>query len=208
MRLDNLDKVCRAAGLKVVEEHGWKNRGDDFAAKPSVVVAHHTASNRRGGNFPSRNVLIFGRSDLRGPLCQVGLARDGTVHIIAAGKANHAGPGRWRRRANGTYRYTSSEQTIGIEAENDGVGEPWSAEQLDAYDRLAAALLRELGQPAKNLCGHREWATPKGRKIDPTGINMRKMRRRVRKLLRTHKTLLVIRLRRRIRKLRKSLKSS
>lgn len=176
MRLLELADACRDAGLNVVETNGWRTRGADFVVKPSVVVAHHTASSKTAGSMPSLNVLIDGRPDLPGPLCQVGLSRGGVVYVIAAGKANHAGPGRWAG-------FTRSDQTIGCEAENDGVGEPWTRAQTDAYDLVAAVLLDLLGSSASLLCAHREWATPAGRKIDPAGIDMDAMRRRVGRLL-------------------------
>ena len=176
MRLLDLPDVVAGAGLDVVLVSGWERRGYDFPTMPELVIGHHTASNRRSGNMPSLGILRDGRSDLPGPLCQVGLARDATVYVVAAGKANHAGPGRWGS-------ITRSEQTVGIEAENDGLGEPWPADQLLAYDVLSAALLDYLGQPATMFCGHREWALPAGRKPDPAGINLVAMRRRIARLL-------------------------
>ena len=62
---------------------------------------------------------------------------------------------------------------VGIEAENDGVGEPWPSIQLVAMVRATAAVLDLLGQPRSNVWGHREY-TP--RKIDPAGITMAQFR--------------------------------
>lgn len=176
MRLIGLVDACRQAGLNTVPVRGWQTRGHPFPQTPTVVVAHHTASSRKAGAMPSLDMLINGRHDLPGPLCQVGLSRKGVVYVIASGKANHAGPGNW-------HHVSRSDQTVGIEAENDGLGEPWPTAQLNAYERLCAVLLTELGQDADMLCGHREWATPTGRKIDPTGIDMDVMRRNVQTLL-------------------------
>lgn len=176
MRLTNLADELREAGLEVVEVKGWKTRGAAFPDTPRVVIAHHTASNKTSGNMPSLDTLINGRPDLSGPLCQVGLSRNGVAYVIASGKANHAGPGAWRG-------YNRSEQTIGIEAENNGLGEPWPKVQRDAYDKVAATLLRICGSDATLLCGHKEWALPKGRKPDPVGIDMNRMRARVGRLL-------------------------
>lgn len=160
MRLLWLAEDCRRAGLKVVEVPGWEKRGADFPAIPNTVVCHHTATPATArGDLPTKKILLDGRPDLPGPLCQVGLGRNGTVYVIAAGKANHAGKGAWK----GT---TSSAQTIGIEAEHPGVG-PWPAPQMTAYRTLVAVLLRGLGQNAERACGHREWALPAGRKTDP-----------------------------------------
>jgi hypothetical protein len=159
MRLLWLAEDCRRAGLKVVEVPGWETRGADFPAFPNTVVAHHTATPATArGDLPTKKILLDGRPDLPGPLCQVGLGRNGTVYVIASGKANHAGKGAWK----GT---TSSAQTIGIEAEHPGPG-AWPAEQYAAYVKLTAVLLRGLGQNAERACAHREWALPAGRKTD------------------------------------------
>lgn len=152
----------RAWGLVVVEVDGWKTRGsEDFA--PRGVVIHHTAGPATG-DAPSLRICVNGRADLPGPLCHVLLARSGVCHVIAAGRANHAGPGSW----NGL---TGNRSVFGIEAENTGRGEPWPPVQLDAFVRCAAALAAHDRLPAANICAHREWA-PR-RKIDPTGIDAR-----------------------------------
>jgi hypothetical protein len=175
MRLLNLADRMRDAGLQVTEVNGWRTRGVPFTERPRVVVGHHTAS-APGRDMPSLHILTAGRPDLPGPLCQIGLSRSGVVHVIASGKANHAGPGQWRD-------VTSSSLTVGIEAENSGVGEPWPDKQLAAYDLCAAVLLDILEQPASMYAGHREWAVPAGRKIDPHGIDLDQMRGRIRRLL-------------------------
>jgi hypothetical protein len=160
MRMLWLREDCLAAGLKVVEVDGWHTRGVEFTAMPTTVVCHHTATAASAkGDLPTRRILINGRSDLPGPLCQVGLGRNGTVYLIASGKANHAGKGAWKGE-------TTSARTLGIEAEHPGTG-PWPDKQYDAYVRLVAVLLRGIGQNAERACGHKEWALPAGRKSDP-----------------------------------------
>lgn len=161
MRLLWLAEDCLSAGLKVVQVAGWQGRGEEFPSIPNTVLCHHTATPKAAkGDLPTQKILVSGRPDLSGPLCQVALGRNGTVYIVASGKANHAGKGAWRG-------ITSSAQTIGVEAEHDGVS-PWPAKQYDAYVQLVAVLLRGLGQKADRCCGHREWALPAGRKTDPT----------------------------------------
>ena len=123
--------------------------------------------------MPSLGVVTNGRSDLAGPLCNVGLGRDGTCYVVAAGRAYHAGAGSWHGVTNG------NSELIGIEAENTGLGEPWSEVQLDAYVRLCAAILKHVGADPIMAVAHREYCTPKGRKIDPAGIDMAAFRIRV-----------------------------
>lgn len=86
----------RKAGLKVVEIEGWKNRGRPASTgnfdPVGASTTHHTGATTSSSNpNAALNMLITGRSDLPGPLCQVATGYDGTVYVIAAGRANHAG---------------------------------------------------------------------------------------------------------------------
>ena len=173
MRLLWLAEDCVKAGLKVVQVSGWKTRGAEFPAMPNTVIAHHTATPATArGDLPTKKLLIDGRSDLPGPLCQVGLGRNGTVYVIASGKANHAGKGAWAG-------VTSSEYTVGIEAEHPGGTAPYTPQQYAAYVTLTAVLLRGLGSNPQRVAGHKEWALPKGRKVDPA-LDMGRFRTDVR----------------------------
>jgi peptidoglycan hydrolase-like protein with peptidoglycan-binding domain len=169
-----ITQVLRDAGLTVYEEDGWETRGTT-TFDPIGVMWHHTASPANWSSRQLTNLLVKGHSTLKGPLCQLQLNRDGVYVVIAAGRANHAGTGSWPTiRAGNT-------QTIGIEAANDGVGEPWPEEQVDAYIIGTAALLKHMGQPVENIVGHKEWA-PR-RKIDPRGLDMDEMRSRVQAII-------------------------
>lgn len=159
-----LPEVLRAADLKVAEHPGWTSRGRGEFGRPEGVMWHHTATTR-AGNMPSLGTLVQGRGGdkpLPGPLCHLGLARDGTFYVIAAGRANHAGEGSWKNIRDGNSRF------IGIEAEHSGrVDEPWPDVQIDAYIRGTVALLKRIGRGADRCCGHGEYALPFGRKNDP-----------------------------------------
>jgi N-acetyl-anhydromuramyl-L-alanine amidase AmpD len=126
------------------------------------VLCHHTGTDA-GGNMPTLDILIHGRPDLNGPLAQLGLGRDGTYYVIAAGRCNHAGVGSWNDVTNGNSNF------IGIEAENRGTARdfPWPQVQMDAYHRGVAAILKHVGQHAVSCAGHKEYALPAGRKDDP-----------------------------------------
>lgn len=160
-----LADALRAEGVTVTEHPGWRERGS-ATFNPKGVICHHTAGPARG-DAPSLGICVDGRSDLPGPLCQIVLARSGTAHVIASGRANHAGPGGWRGLEGNT-------SVLGIEAENTGLGEPWPPAQYDAYVRSVAALCRRGAIPVGMVCGHKEWA-PR-RKIDPKGIDMGRFR--------------------------------
>lgn len=157
-----LPQVLRAAGLKVSEHGGWQDRGLGDMGNVRGVMCHHTATPGQA-NMPTLNVLVRGHGSLRGPLAQLGLARDGTYFVIAAGRAQHAGPGRWRGVTTGNSSF------IGIEAENSGLaGDRWPEVQMDAYARGVAALLNRIGAPVEMCCGHKEYRLPAGFKNDPS----------------------------------------
>jgi hypothetical protein len=169
--------VLEAAGLKVAEVDGWKERGNGDMKKVEGIICHHTAGPRTG-NMPSLAIVRDGRPDLPGPLSQLGLGRDGTFYVIAAGKCHHAGKGVWEGIATGNSNF------IGIEAENTGLANdfPWPDVQMDAYRRGVAAILKHIAKSAKACCAHREYAHPKGRKSDPT-FDMEDFRARVAAIL-------------------------
>jgi peptidoglycan hydrolase-like protein with peptidoglycan-binding domain len=155
-----LPDVLLQAGLKVARVPGWENRGRREIGAIQGVLCHHTAG-PANGNMPTLNLLVEGRPDLAGPLAQLGLGRDGTFYVVAAGLCNHAGDGSFRGIVNGNTHL------IGIEAENTGLpGDPWPAAQLAAYQHGVAALLRHAGLSADFCIGHKEWAPQ--RKNDPT----------------------------------------
>jgi peptidoglycan hydrolase-like protein with peptidoglycan-binding domain len=156
-----LADVLKGAGLKVAQQPGWQTRGKPMGTVRGVMC-HHTAGPKTG-NMPSLGLVTNGRPDLSGPLAQLGLGRDGTFYVIAAGRANHAGAGAWKGVTTGNSSF------IGIEAENQGIAaDPWPAVQMDAYKRGIAAILTKLGADASMCCGHKEYALPKGRKVDPS----------------------------------------
>jgi peptidoglycan hydrolase-like protein with peptidoglycan-binding domain len=162
MSLTWLPAVLETAGLKVARVDGWESRGRGDVGRILGVICHHTVGPRQG-NMPSLRTLIQGRGDLPGPLSQLGLGRDGTYYVIAAGRCNHAGRGNWKGLINGNTNF------IGIEAENTGGPDdsPWPPVQLNAYRRGVAAILRHCGRSADFCAGHKEYALPPGRKTDP-----------------------------------------
>jgi len=156
-----LPEILEDAGLKVAEQPGWRTRGHGDIGQVRGVMCHHTAGPATG-NMPSLRIVTEGRAGLSGPLAQLCLGRDGTFFVVAAGRAFHAGVGMWHSISSGNSNF------IGIEAENTGLGEPWPDVQMDAYRRGVAAILKKVGADANMCCGHKEYALPPGRKIDPT----------------------------------------
>jgi peptidoglycan hydrolase-like protein with peptidoglycan-binding domain len=149
-------------GLRVGETKGWTERGRGDMGTVRGVMVHHTAG-PRSGNMPSLGTLIHGRSDLQGPLAQLGLGRDGSYYLVGAGLANHAGAGQWRGVTSGNRSF------IGIEVENAGTPAdlPWPLKQRNALVQGCAALLQRINASPDWLMGHKEYALPAGRKPDP-----------------------------------------
>lgn len=160
--LKNLAKIARATGCDVVEVPGWETRGHAPMGTVKTIVCHHTAGPKTG-NYPSLGTVRDGRPGLPGPLAQYGIGRDGTIYVIAAGLAYHAGAVRADRFRN-VY-------AIGIEAENTGLGEEWPAAQLDAYVKLCAALVAAFSLDVTDVAAHKEICAPPGRKPDAAFIN-------------------------------------
>lgn len=95
MNADQLIAALRKWGVKYKEYPGWRTRtrpGGIIEARG--IVKHHT-----GGGSASDDYLYFlfvrGRPEdgIPGPLCNVATAPDGTLHLGAIGRANHAGSG-------------------------------------------------------------------------------------------------------------------
>jgi hypothetical protein len=86
----------RRLGALVTFEPGWETRGNGTSADYEGCNVHHTATPSSPSRpFPTRNMLVNGRSDLPGPLCNVaepvGENDRPHLHVIAAHPANHAG---------------------------------------------------------------------------------------------------------------------
>lgn len=155
-------------GFEVIAVPGWERRGVRTLT-PKGLICHHTASNRKGGDTAALAICIAGRPGLANCLCNFHLSRSGVIRLVAARQAWHAGRGAWRG-------LRGNPDCIGVEPENDGIGEPWDPRLLRAYWALAAECAAVFGFPVDNVIGHREW-TP--RKPDPAGINMPEFRQQV-----------------------------
>jgi N-acetyl-anhydromuramyl-L-alanine amidase AmpD len=155
--LTELADVARRAGLAVVEARGWPGRGHGGMSGTKTVTVHHTAGPATG-DAPSLATVRDGRPDLAGPLAHILLARSGTVHVVAAGLAWHAGATLQPWQANA--------YSIGIECEGTG-RDPWPAVQYGACVRLCRALADHYRIPYGHILGHKEICSPRGRKVDP-----------------------------------------
>lgn len=163
MLLNDLDTTLRNAGLAVTEAGGWQGHNHGALTAVQAIIIHHTATPASAaGDYPSLNIVRNGRSDLPGPLAQLGCGRSGRMYVISNGVAWHAGATR--------ATYQNNYHSIGIEVESPGNGAPWPLPQVHAVAKAAAALCRRYGVPSSRVLGHKEICSPPGRKIDPVGI--------------------------------------
>jgi hypothetical protein len=78
--------------IKFKEYRDWETHNRNHKGPWGPVngfMWHHTGSD----DDDQRELLYNGYGDLPGPLCQFGIAQDGTVWLIGWGRANHAGLG-------------------------------------------------------------------------------------------------------------------
>lgn len=174
-RQNQIVGYLKAEGLKVEVVDGAFQRGSSVF-DPEGVVDHWTAGPKGSKGRPSLRVVTFGHSTLPGPLCNVYLDRRGVAVVVATGRANHAGYGSFGG-------YSGNSRFFGIEAEAANNSD-WTDEQREAYPKVNAALLKAVKRTTtKTLCGHSEYALPRGRKIDINGYTMAKMRSQTQAIL-------------------------
>jgi hypothetical protein len=178
MRAVWLADILTDAGLTVRPYPGWETRGKNDL-DPMGVMLHHTVTKPTTADVTVDKMLaVTGSSTTPAPLANYSTNRDGTISIIAAGTANHGGSGRWDGVSGNRYFFGDEMKNLGTSSE------PWPAVQLESARRAAAAILNHIGAPAQMLCGHKEYATPAGRKVDPHSLNMNMERDRVAALMR------------------------
>jgi hypothetical protein len=184
MRALWLPAVLRAAGLTVHEVSGWRTRGADSWGPVRGITCHHTAGSRTSSDAGEINVLVNGRTGLRGPIAQLYLSRTGDWHVVASGHCNHNLPG-WAGPNSGY----GNDSLLGIEAQHSGAGEPWTARQYDSYVRGVAAVVRHKAPgwdvTVGRVAGHKEHQP--GSKTDPS-FDMDAFRTRVRAELTTERS--------------------
>ncbi|WP_432074876.1 N-acetylmuramoyl-L-alanine amidase [Streptomyces wuyuanensis] len=187
MSADSFLDALRDEGLTVVQVGDWRNHNRNHKGPWGPVhgvMIHHTATR---GTADTVRICRDGYEGLPGPLCHGVIAKDGKVHLVGYGRANHAGLG-----DDDVLRAVIAEKALppddeantdgnrhfyGFECENLGDGrDPWPEAQLVAIERAAAAVCRRHGWNARSVIGHLEWQPGK---IDPRGFTMNTMRARI-----------------------------
>ncbi|MCX4677160.1 peptidoglycan-binding protein [Streptomyces sp. NBC_01433] len=189
---DKLLKALRDEGLRVVEHRSWRthNRNHKGPWGPvNGVMIHHTVTS---GTQSSVELCYNGHSSLPGPLCHGVIAKDGTVHLVGNGRANHAGLGDddvLRAVVSESASLPSDNEAntdgnrhfYGFECVNLGDGkDPWPAAQLLAIEKVSAAICRAHHWSQRSVIGHKEWQPGK---VDPRGFTMDSMRGRIKSRL-------------------------
>lgn len=164
--LTALAEWCREAGLHTIEDSGWQYRarssGGFDGDRPWCVMWHHTASD----TSPANDVEYICRGSPDAPISNVLLDRTGAVWICAGGATNTNGKGNATIVSRGTIPAdTMNTHAVSIEIANDGVGETYPAEQIDAAFRLSIMLTDRLDLAVTDVQEHAVYAPT--RKIDP-----------------------------------------
>lgn len=174
--------LFRAEGIRVREIGNWRAHVRPGTFAPVGIVVHHTGS--KGTGEQGLEILRDGRNlgqpdELRGPLCNASPRQDGTLDLISAGRANHAGAGSSHvldrvRHDLAPLGYaaaldlhddtTGNGWFYGLEVDNSGgPNDDYPAGQYDCVVRACTALCRHHGWTANRVILHREWTR---RKID------------------------------------------
>jgi hypothetical protein len=174
---DQMRRIAARTGYPYVEAWSGHNKGAMTAVWGAMV--HHTGTPwSTPGDYPTLRVVRDGRPGLVNSLCAFGLGRSGTIYLISEKLSWHAGAGEWNGMTDGNGL------TVGVEAESDGRN--WTDAERDAYPRLVAAILIEIGQgdPRPGVgdrytTRHASYAKPAGRKTDASGLDMDRFWREV-----------------------------
>ncbi|MCC9709580.1 N-acetylmuramoyl-L-alanine amidase [Streptomyces sp. MNU76] len=185
--------VLKNEGVRVVEVGDWEHHNRNHVGRWGPVhgvMIHHTVTS---GSERTVRICRNGYEGLPGPLCHGVITKDGRVHLVGYGRANHAGLGdddvlraviaERPLPADNEANTDGNRHFYGFECENLGDGEdPWPAAQLEAIERVSAAVCRHHGWNQRSVIGHLEWQPGK---VDPRGFTMAGMRKRVRDRLKS-----------------------
>ncbi|MYU22869.1 N-acetylmuramoyl-L-alanine amidase [Streptomyces sp. SID8352] len=169
--------ALEAEGLIVVQEGAWPTRNRDHKGPWGPVhgvMVHHSVTR---GTAATVRICRDGHSDLPGPLCHGVIAKDGRVHLVGYGRANHAGLGDPDVLAaviaerplppDNEASTDGNRHFYGFECENLGDGQdPWPGVQVEAIVRAATAVCRHHGWDARSVIRHLDWQPGK---VDPRG---------------------------------------
>ncbi len=159
------------------ETHNRGTRGDGWGPVHGVMIHHTVTKSSAGAIELCRKGVMQSDSYLPGPLYPVVVDKQGTVHLLGWGRANHAGKGdddvlQAVIRETMPYPRPNEANTDG-NARFYGIGllnmgskdDPYPAAQLDAAASAAALICAVHGWTERSVIGHREWQPGK---VDPS----------------------------------------
>lgn len=152
----------RLFGLPVKEVYGWQGRGKELD-RIYGSGNHHTACGFGTAATPSLDVVLHGRPDVPGPLCNGLQGRDDFIYVIAAGRANHGGKGSWHGRSGNSHFFGLEIEYCGLMRDGRPL-EGFSATRFDVAARWHASLGYYHGYGADEVWQHFQFAPD--RKID------------------------------------------
>ena len=131
--------------------------------KPNFVVIHHTAQDSL-----NQTIKTF-HSAKAGTSAHYVIGRDGkVVHMVNDYlRANHAGVSKWGKDTD------LNSSSIGIELDNNGIGDVWQDAQINSLLKLLATLKKTYNIPTANFIGHADIAP--GRKNDPKNFPWKRL---------------------------------
>ena len=183
--VDKLIEFLDKWGVNYKKYENWSthNRNHKGPWGPvNGLMWHHTGSDSKD----QRDLLKNGTGSLPGPLCQYGIAQDGTVWLIGHGRANHAGSG-----DDDVLNAVINETTPPVDNETNTDGNrhfygiefwysgshPMTDEQYFSGIRLSCALMDYHNWTGASVIGHGEWqpgkwdpGSTKGKMMNMTNV--------------------------------------
>ena len=155
--------VARSTGQPVVE--AWSNHNAGQMGTVLGPMLHHTGSawTYPTNKAPTLRVVRDGRSGLENSLSMYYIDYEGVIYCISEKISWHSGAGSWQGVTDGNGHFA------GIEAESDG--KQWTKATIASYKKLAAAILRKTGRTVAYAPRHADYALPRGRKSDFSGMD-------------------------------------
>ena len=206
---DEILAALKRWGITYHETPSWRTRHNGSGwGDVQGFLWHHTGDD--AADDVDLRIVRDGRAGLPGPLCQFGLRDDGSVDLVAAGAANHAGGGdplvlaAVSRGNYGAYppksRYAHGQagsvggnaHFYGVETYYSGTHKP-TGPVARTMPLLAAAIIDALDRidntkswSAKSAIGHKEWQRGK---VDPGNVDCATLRTQTQELLDTGETV-------------------
>lgn len=158
--IPELRAAAEAAGLDFYVVEGAENRGRPASTghfnPQGPLSKHHTGATSSAANpRPTLRTLIVGRPDLPGPLSQVSTGFDGSITVIACGRANHAGQVGKSGVVGMPLGADGNAIALGDEVDTNGL-QTLPPAQLKGMAVVDAVVMRHFGKPVEWIHRHQD----------------------------------------------------